>query len=65
MIMEERDLTVLAEIWLTRYGKRAPAQIRQWASDPAQGADAAAFLERIAKAAETALARRAKEEGKP
>jgi hypothetical protein len=54
---EKANVFVLAEIWIARYGAKAPAQIRQWAVDPAQSADAAAFLERIARAAEEILAR--------
>jgi hypothetical protein len=56
---DERDLAALAEIWIARYGKRAPEQIRQWALDPAQSAEAAEFLQRIAQAAEGLLAKTA------
>src|SRR5579885_1631932 len=44
--------------WIGTYGPEAPEQIRRWSRDLSTGAEAAAFLELVAKAAERALAER-------
>lgn len=48
-------IVAVAAMWVASYGSGAPDQIREWARDPLQSRDAAAFLEQTACAAETML----------